>query len=151
CFFCHSCLFCVVLLFEPMRGIEPLTFSLPRKRSTPELHRLIPTKANPCFDASGRRGSNPRPTAWKAVALPTELLPHCWYKSVVGASGLEPLNPKERIYSPPQLPLCDAPNKIDSFLLLLRCTFIPGATSRDRTNDLLITSQLLYQLSYGGF
>lgn len=25
--------------------------------------------------ASGRRGSNPRPTAWKAVALPTELLP----------------------------------------------------------------------------
>jgi hypothetical protein len=25
---------------EPMRGIEPLTFSLPRKRSTPELHRL---------------------------------------------------------------------------------------------------------------
>ncbi len=25
---------------------------------------------------SGRRGSNPRPTAWKAVALPTELLPH---------------------------------------------------------------------------
>ena len=23
-----------------MRGIEPLTFSLPRKRSTPELHRL---------------------------------------------------------------------------------------------------------------
>ena len=29
------------------------------------------------FDSasSGRRGSNPRPTAWKAVALPTELLP----------------------------------------------------------------------------
>ena len=24
------------------------------------------------------------------------------------------------------------------------------ASSRDRTNDLLITSQLLYQLSYGG-
>ena len=94
-----------------MRGIEPLTFSLPRKRSTPELHRLIPTRVAPCFDASGRRGSNSRPTAWKAVALPTELLPHFRYKSVVGASGLEPLNPKERIYSPPQLPLCDAPNK----------------------------------------
>jgi hypothetical protein len=31
------------------------------------------------------------------------------YKSVVGVSGLEPLNPKERIYSPPQLPLCDTP------------------------------------------
>jgi pyrimidine operon attenuation protein/uracil phosphoribosyltransferase len=27
------------------------------------------------FQKSGRRGSNPRPTAWKAVALPTELLP----------------------------------------------------------------------------
>src|SRR5690606_9515633 len=25
---------------------------------------------------SGRRGSNPRPIAWKAIALPTELLPH---------------------------------------------------------------------------
>ncbi len=31
---------------------------------------------------SGRRDSNPRPTAWKAVALPAELLPHykIWYK-----------------------------------------------------------------------
>ena len=28
----------------------------------------------------------------------------------MGVSGLEPLNPKERIYSPPQLPLCDTPN-----------------------------------------
>lgn len=25
---------------------------------------------------SGRRGSNPRPPAWEASALPTELLPH---------------------------------------------------------------------------
>ena len=51
-----------------MTGIEPVTSSLPRKRSTPELHRPE--------DKSGRRGSNPRPTAWKAVALPTELRPH---------------------------------------------------------------------------
>ncbi len=42
---------------------------------------------------SGKRGSNPRPSAWEADALPTELLPHlvlatliirgaalhCWY------------------------------------------------------------------------
>ena len=28
------------------------------------------------FSKSGRRGSNPRPAAWKAAALPTELLPH---------------------------------------------------------------------------
>ena len=27
-------------LFEPTTGIEPVTSSLPRKRSTPELHRL---------------------------------------------------------------------------------------------------------------
>ena len=35
--------------------------------------RVIHSKAQ-----SGRRGSNPRPTAWKAVALPTELLPHSY-------------------------------------------------------------------------
>ena len=28
---------------------------------------------------SGRRGSNPRPSAWEANALPTELLPHEWW------------------------------------------------------------------------
>src|SRR5690554_2888850 len=38
---------------------------------------------------SGRRDSNPRLTAWKAVALPTELLPHV----VVGAAGFEPATP----------------------------------------------------------
>ena len=48
-----------------MTGIEPVTSSLPRKCSTSELHR----------HKSGRRDSNPRPTAWKAVALPTELRP----------------------------------------------------------------------------
>ena len=51
-----------------MTGFEPVTPSLPRKYSTTELHRLKTNK-------SGRRGSNPRPTAWKAVALPTELRP----------------------------------------------------------------------------
>ena len=45
---------------------ELMTSSLPRKRSTPELHWR---------SLSGRRGSNPRPLAWKANALPTELLP----------------------------------------------------------------------------
>ena len=49
-----------------MTRLELVTPSLPRKYSTSELHRL----------KSGRRDSNPRPTAWKAVALPTELLPH---------------------------------------------------------------------------
>ena len=49
-----------------MTGIEPVASSLPRTRSTPELHRL---------KSSGRRGSNSRHSAWKADALPTELLP----------------------------------------------------------------------------
>src|SRR5690554_5247681 len=48
-----------------MMGIEPMTSSLPRKRSTPELHRLL--------KLSGKRDSNPRPLAWKANALSTEL------------------------------------------------------------------------------
>ena len=51
---------------EPVARIELATSSLPRKRSTPELHWR---------SWSGRRGSNPRPSAWKADALPTELLP----------------------------------------------------------------------------
>ena len=65
-----------------MGGIEPPTSSLPRKRSTPELHRLIITPSRAfntaqlrTINQSGRRDSNPRPSAWKADALPTELLP----------------------------------------------------------------------------
>ena len=57
-------------IFEPMAGFEPATSSLPRKCSTPELHR----QCSFC-SLSGRRGSNPRPSAWKADALSTELLP----------------------------------------------------------------------------
>ena len=49
-----------------MTGFEPVASSLPRKRSTPELHR--PKKL------SERPGSNRRHSAWKADALPTELL-----------------------------------------------------------------------------
>ena len=41
---------------------------------------------------SGRRGSNSRPSAWKADALSTELLPHC---SVVGSDGFEPPKSKD--------------------------------------------------------
>ena len=52
-----------------MPRIELGTSSLPRKRSTTELHRLV-------IFLSGRPGSNRRHSAWKADALPTELLPH---------------------------------------------------------------------------
>ena len=51
-----------------MTGFEPVTSSLPRKCSTTELHRQFQKK-------SGKRDSNPRPSAWKADALSTELFP----------------------------------------------------------------------------
>ena len=81
-------------ILELMKGFEPSTSSLPRKCSTPELHQHtlwgISNLQSQFLNTytivtvflqenlkgwSGRRGSNPRPTAWKAVALPTELLP----------------------------------------------------------------------------
>ena len=79
-------------------GIEPMTSSLPRKRSTPELRRLIVFKGKSpkigtinsrnsillLVNLSGWPGSNRRPTAWKAVALPTELHPLKIYKNTWG-------------------------------------------------------------------
>ena len=58
------------------------------------------------FSESGRRGSNPRPSAWKANALSTELLPHScqschsdcgqrWIRTTEGVS--------QQIYSLPHL------------------------------------------------
>ncbi len=88
-----------------MTRIELVTSSLPRKRSTPELHRRLRfavsglkfqvqklvtrnLKLETHFERrdhdywrdnihslSGRPGSNRRHSAWKADALPTELLP----------------------------------------------------------------------------
>ena len=65
-----------------MTGFEPVTSSLPRKRSTPELHRrkvlnLFLQEKIPAFAGKYERrpGSNRRHSAWKADALPTELLP----------------------------------------------------------------------------
>ncbi len=52
---------------------------------------------------------------------------------MVGGEGFEPSKPKQRIYSPSHLTALESPQ--------LR------APCRDRTSDLLITSQLLYQLS----
>jgi hypothetical protein len=84
---------------EPMMGIEPMTPSLPWKCSTPELHRLgdkftfltsiLIRKCLLSFTLSGRRDSNSRPSAWKADALPTELLPP-FLAFFVGVVGFEP-------------------------------------------------------------
>ena len=56
-----------------MTRFELVTSSLPRKRSTPELHRRKKKE-------SERPGSNRRHSAWKADALPTELLSRCTEK-----------------------------------------------------------------------
>src|SRR5688572_28060102 len=64
---------------EPLAGFEPATSSLPRRCSTPELQGRY---------WSGRRDSNPRPSAWKADALPTELLPRWkWWGDVDSNHG----------------------------------------------------------------
>ena len=81
-----------------MARIELATSSLPRKRSTPELHWR---------SLSGRRGSNPRPSAWKADALPTELLPLKKSPTYSGSGGRRWIRTTEginqQIYSLPHL------------------------------------------------
>ena len=84
---------------EPVMRFELMTSSLPRKRSTPELHWLT---------MSGRRGSNPRPSAWKADALPTELLPQikkCGESRIRTYEGVS-----QQIYSLPQLATLVSPH-----------------------------------------
>ena len=50
-------------------GIEPMTSSLPRMRSTTELRRRLRNRVAAKI-WSGRRDSNPQHLAWKASALP---------------------------------------------------------------------------------
>ena len=57
---------------------------------------------------------------------------------MVEGDGFEPSNPKEQIYSLPRLTTSLSLQKKD------------GAENRNWTRNLLITSQLLYQLSYFG-
>ena len=79
---------------------------------------------------SGKRGSNPRPPAWKASALSTELFPRInhdfrdGYFFFVGADGFEPPKVKtSRFTVCPIWPLWNTPNSIISkfnfFLSLL--------------------------------
>jgi hypothetical protein len=84
--------------------IELTTSSLPRKCSTTELQRLVvvassefnlvksptrdPRLRTPDYPKSGRRGSNSPPIAWKAIALPNELLPLLPAEALVKA-GIE--------------------------------------------------------------
>ena len=82
-----------------MMGFELMTSSLPRMRSTPELHRLFYF----LFRAENEvRTRDPQLGRLMLYQL-------SYFRKKVGGGGLEPPNPKERIYSPPQLPLCDPP------------------------------------------
>ena len=151
---------------ELVDGIEPSTSPLPRECSTTELHEPIRTSALhvptgwcPATDLavgsftvarrerrawSGRPDSNRRHSAWEADALPTELLPHIggqgWIRTSVGI--------RQRIYSPSPL-TTRAPTHV-SLRARTRSepdTTEPGATHRNRTDNLPITSRMLYQLS----
>ena len=117
-----------------MTGFEPVTSSLPRKRSTPELRRRKVFNLHPYFKKeeiscfhnfvtllSGRPGSNRRHSAWKADALPTELLPHFSHSKyeipaftgiIVGRAGFEPAKLKNNRFTVcPRWPLEYLPNK----------------------------------------
>src|SRR5690349_1323471 len=81
-----------------MARIERATSPLPRECSTTEPHGRstpvctpvaprTPLRTADKIDSerwSGRRDSNSRHFAWKAKALPTELLPRCSSKNLVG-------------------------------------------------------------------
>ena len=77
----------VQVINKLMAGIEPAASSLPRRCSTTELHQQAANK-------SGRRDSNPPPLAWKANALPNELLPQVSESKMVGRDGFEPPKPE---------------------------------------------------------
>ena len=109
-----------------MTRIELVTSSLPRKHSTTELHRHISP-----FYLSGRRDSNSRPSAWKADALPTELLPLIFdIKTLWGEQDSNLRRRSQQIYSLPSLAAWVSPQN----------SWADGGT---RTPDLLITNQLL--------
>jgi hypothetical protein len=81
---------------------------------------------------SGKRDSNPRHSAWKADALPTELFPH---KILVEGGGFEP--PKAEPTDLQSAPFGRSGTPPTA-----------GAGDGTRTRNLLITNQLLYRLSY---
>ncbi len=90
---------------------------------------------------SGRRGSNPRPSAWEADALPTELLPH----------GLPNVNPLPRLHQSHRSELNRRPLDYESSALPLsyggNVRWNSGAEG-NRTPDLCSAIAALSHLSY---
>ena len=118
---------CFRIKREPQTRVGLVTSSLPRKRSTTELLRLFSFALSlfeylffskrgawgfSCFPLlSGRRGSNPPPIAWKAIALPNELLPLLLVLVFRGGGWTRTTELfRGQIYSLLQLPLCDSPD-----------------------------------------
>ena len=96
----------------------------------------------PFFGNSRLAGSNRGPTVYKTVALPTEL------RRQMGRIGIEPMKAQgQQIYSLPRLtasvPARKSPAGGGGY-------DFNGADDRDRTDDLVLTMDALYQLSYVG-
>ena len=93
----------------------------------------LPLSYNSKKKKSGRRGSNPRPSAWKANALSTELLPHScqschsdcgqrWIRTTEGVS--------QQIYSLPHLAtLVFALKQVENVELKVESEFFPSQFS----------------------
>src|SRR6266536_1447271 len=108
---------------------------------------------NRLADESGRRGSNPRHQAWKACALPAELLPRLFHLNALAGSvsvGLLPQNGGGRIRT-----FEGVSRQIYSLLPL--ATWVPHqkmsrhrddqrvrADGGNRTHDLPLTRRLLW-------
>ena len=73
-----------LVFMELLPRVELGTSSLPRMRSTTELkqHFLLLRRGRSLL--SGKRDSNPRPPAWKASALSTELFPRDFRENLAG-------------------------------------------------------------------
>ena len=143
-------------LLEPLTGIEPVTSSLPRKCSTPELQR--PENASLPVECS-RAGDE---TRTRDIQLGRLMLYQLSYSRLCrSVGGAVPAAPKG---------CCLAPNEWwgeqDSNLRSRKTADLQsapvghlgispfdrptGANEGTRTPDRLITNQLLYQLSYIG-
>ena len=111
---------------------------------------------------NGITGFEPVRLGVKVLCLTAWLYPN---NRMVGRSGFEPLNPKERIYSPPRLAsslssqnikkcrpedLNPRPTDYKSVALPTELGRQHGASRQSRTADTWSFNPLLYQLSYRG-
>jgi hypothetical protein len=114
---------------EPTTGIEPVNLILTKDA----LYQL--SYVGPRW--SGKRDSNPQPSAWKADALAIELFPH-----PEGNNGGEgrirtSVGCANGFTARPLWPL--------GYLSELETLSLPGAGDGSRTRNLLITNQPLYR------